>query len=102
MIASAPASRAIFASSMVVAVANQAIRWSFNLVTYGAGNTPMMDDTAVGASSRKESHWASKSGGMESPAEAATGGPHASMNFLIRSSAAGSLLGLGSGIQTFN
>lgn len=61
----------------------------------------MMEDTAVGATSSNVSHCASKSGGTVSPADAGTVGPHDSRNFLIRSSVAGSRIGLGSGIHRF-
>ena len=67
-----------------------------------AENTPMIEETAVGASSRNVSHCASKSGGIVSPADGGTGGPHASRNLLICISAPGSLRGRGSVIQTFN
>src|SRR5215471_10241369 len=102
MIASAPALAATLASASVVAVANQAMPRALSRATKLDGKTPMIDDTAVGASSKNASHWESKSGGTVSPADDGTRGPHCSRKLLTFASASGSLAGLGSGIQVFN
>lgn len=57
----------------------------------------MIDETAVGRSSRKVSHCMRKSGGTTSPAVGGTSGPHLERNAFIRSSASGSRDGGGSG-----
>ena len=54
--------RAFFASSVVVAVANHAMPFDFARETNDSGKTPMIEDTAVGASSRNLSHCSPKSG----------------------------------------
>src|SRR5215469_15142391 len=102
MMASAPALAAALASASVVAVANHAIPRSFSRLTKPAGNTPIMDETAVGDNSRNVSHCALKSGRDESPADGGTSGPHAFRNSRILSSAARSLFGFRPGIQRFN
>ena len=66
------------------------------------GNTPMMDDTAVGASSRKVSSCASKSGNATFPASAGTAGPQLARKARMRASTCASRRGGGSGIQTLS
>src|SRR5215510_5918973 len=102
MIASAPAATARSASISVVAVAHHGIAASFRRRTTDSGNTPMIDDTAVGLDSRKTSHWASKSGSTTSPADDATSGPHPARKLLTLASASASRFGDGSGIQVFS
>src|SRR5579859_330549 len=102
MMASAPAACARWASASVVAVANQAMPFSFNRVTNSGGNSPMIEETAVGLSSRKTSHCARKFGGTPSPAVAGTAGPQEARNARMRASAAASREGAGSGIQVLS
>jgi hypothetical protein len=56
--ASAPASCAASASSNVMAVANHAMPRSCSRSTYSASNSPMIDETAVGAASSIAAHCA--------------------------------------------
>ncbi len=102
MIASAPAACACSASANVVAVANHGTPADFKRRTKRAGNTPMIDDTAVGFMSRNTSHCASKSGRTTSPADAGTSGPQAPRNFRTCASASASRLGDGSGIHVLS
>ncbi len=54
--ASAPARSASRASASVVAVANQATPAALSRATYAGSKRPMIEETAVGRSSRNASH----------------------------------------------
>src|SRR5579883_3419785 len=60
---------------------------------------PMTDETIGGPTASSASHCAAKSGGVASPASAATGGPHLPRKSRTRASCAASRRGGGSGIH---
>src|SRR5450755_1376452 len=93
--ASAPALSASRASARVVAQANHPIPRSFKLFTNPEGYTPMIDETTVGLTAKKTSHFFSKSEELTLLASSGTGGPHCKRKFRTSFSASGSRTGIG-------